>query len=165
VGEENDGDRRAALTRLLDHYGRLATEAIDLLYPYEADTGPRLPPWACAPALSDPAEAEALLSRALAVARAIGHHSGELSALLGLGDVRRSRARGLFDDFSRALGDRPRLAHACRAPAQDEPGRRHWRAALRILTALGVERTEDEEEHIRAHLDRLERAGSGSPTV
>ncbi|HEX4814153.1 MAG TPA: tetratricopeptide repeat protein [Nonomuraea sp.] len=40
---ESAATRRAAITRLLDHYTHAASTAVNLLYPYEADTRP-LPP-------------------------------------------------------------------------------------------------------------------------
>ncbi|WP_326636924.1 tetratricopeptide repeat protein [Nonomuraea fuscirosea] len=41
VAGEPEADRRAAMTRLLDHYGRAASAAMDLLYPYDPGTRPR----------------------------------------------------------------------------------------------------------------------------
>ncbi|MEV0389073.1 tetratricopeptide repeat protein [Nonomuraea sp. NPDC050643] len=41
--EETEADRRAALTRLLEHYCHATTTAMDQCYPYEADERPRLP--------------------------------------------------------------------------------------------------------------------------
>jgi tetratricopeptide (TPR) repeat protein/transcriptional regulator with XRE-family HTH domain len=130
--EEPEADRRAAMTRLLDHYSRAASAAMDLLYPDEADTRPRLPSGtgsmsdaSAATAWLDTelanllalaqyaaehdfpqhvqhlsatlhrplrgrgryAEAEALHARALSAARALGDRTGEMEALLELGEI------------------------------------------------------------------------------
>ncbi|WP_433438260.1 ATP-binding protein [Nonomuraea sp. CA-141351] len=43
VGEQAEPDRRAALDRLLNHYSRTVSAAMDRLYPFEAGTRPRHP--------------------------------------------------------------------------------------------------------------------------
>ncbi|MEU8362168.1 tetratricopeptide repeat protein [Nonomuraea sp. NPDC048882] len=43
VAGEPETDRRAAMTRLLDHYGRAASAAMDLLYPYDPAPPPPRP--------------------------------------------------------------------------------------------------------------------------
>ncbi len=42
--DDTESDRRAALIRLLDHYGHTASAAMDVAYPYERDRRPRVPP-------------------------------------------------------------------------------------------------------------------------
>ncbi|MEV0381491.1 tetratricopeptide repeat protein [Nonomuraea sp. NPDC050643] len=72
AGEEPEADRRAALTRLLDHYSRAASAAMDRLYPYEADTRPR-PPSGTA-SMPDVAAATAWLDAELANLLALAQH-------------------------------------------------------------------------------------------
>ncbi|MFI6817740.1 AfsR/SARP family transcriptional regulator [Nonomuraea sp. NPDC050328] len=138
AAEEPEPDRRAALTRLLDHYGQAASAAMDRLYPYEADLRPHpatdtipLPSEAAAIAWLEAelanllalaryaaehgfpshirhlsgtlhqclrtrgryAEAEALLTRALTAALAVSDRTGEMEALLGLGEIRHAQSR------------------------------------------------------------------------
>ncbi|MEV0382041.1 tetratricopeptide repeat protein [Nonomuraea sp. NPDC050643] len=74
AGEEPEADRRAALTRLLDHYCRAASAAMDELYPYEADLRPSLG-GAPAPAMTDAAGwLEAELANLLALAQYAAEH-------------------------------------------------------------------------------------------
>lgn len=142
--EESEDGRRAALTRLLDHYSRAASAAMDRLYPYEADTRPHPPAPPAAPPAAVPApdpataaawledeaatllalarhaaehgfpehvrhlaatlhrclvtrgryaEAETLQTRALAAARAAAGRTGEMEALLALGELHHRRDR------------------------------------------------------------------------
>ncbi|MEN3360604.1 MAG: hypothetical protein V7637_4586 [Mycobacteriales bacterium] len=66
AGEEPGPDRRAALTRLFDHYAYTASVAMDLLYRYDADQRPRWPrPDSPTPALHNPAQAGAWLDAEL----------------------------------------------------------------------------------------------------
>jgi DNA-binding SARP family transcriptional activator len=59
-------DRRAALTRQLDHYAQTATMAMDLLYPVESEQRPRIPsPGGAVPAIREPEEAGAWLDTEL----------------------------------------------------------------------------------------------------
>jgi len=66
AGAEPEPDRRAALTRLFDHYAHTASLAMDLAYRYDADQRPRWPrPDLPTPALRNPAEAGAWLDAEL----------------------------------------------------------------------------------------------------
>ncbi|MEV4011560.1 tetratricopeptide repeat protein [Nonomuraea angiospora] len=171
--EEPESNRRAASARLLNHYSRAASAAMDFLYPYEADMRPRLAPGEVAPpALADAAawleaelsnllslaqlaaehgfsehvrhlsatlhrclrtrgryaEAETLLERALSAARAAEYRTGELEALLGLGEIRQMQCRyeTALEDCSRAL------AIACAIG--------HRAGELRALNGIGMVR-------------------------
>ncbi|MFG6200161.1 ATP-binding protein [Nonomuraea sp. JJY05] len=173
AGEEPESDRRAASARLLNHYSRAASAAMDVLYPYEADMRPRLAPGEVAPpAVADAAawletelsnmlslaqlateqgfsehvrhlsatlhrclrtrgryvEAETLLEWALSAARAAEYRTGELEALLGLGEIRQMRCRyeAALEDSSRAL------AIACAIG--------HRAGELRALNGIGMVR-------------------------
>ncbi|MFI7126794.1 ATP-binding protein [Nonomuraea sp. NPDC050153] len=173
TGEEPEAARHAALARLLDHYNRAASTAMDLLYPYEADMRPRLmPDETSAPAVADAAawleaelsnllslaqlaaergfsehvrhlsatlhrclrtrgryaEAETLLERALSAARTAEYRTGELEALLGLGEIRQMQCRyeAALEDSSRAL------AIACAIG--------HRAGELRALNGIGMVR-------------------------
>ncbi|MEV0384715.1 tetratricopeptide repeat protein [Nonomuraea sp. NPDC050643] len=119
--EEPEAERRAALTRLLDHYGQAASAAMDRLYPYDADMRPHLP----ADTVSMPDEPsatawlEAELGNLLALAQhAAGHgfpeHIRHLSATLH----RCLRTRGRYAE-AEAL--HRRALSAARATA-DRPG-------------------------------------------
>ncbi|MFC4116614.1 ATP-binding protein [Nonomuraea zeae] len=156
--EEPEADRRAAMTRLLDHYSRAASTAMDVLYPYEAGTRP--PPPAGAGARPDAntatawldtelanllalaqhaaehdfprhvqhlsatlhrclrgrgryAEAETLHARALSAARATADRTGEMEALLELGEIRcvSSRYEAAIEDATNALKIARALGH------------------------------------------------------
>ncbi|MGH3388521.1 MAG: ATP-binding protein [Actinomadura sp.] len=74
---DSEADRRAALTRLLDHYAYAAAIAMDAVHAYETDQRPRPPePRTPVPDLGDPAAAEAWLDaelpNLLATARTAG---------------------------------------------------------------------------------------------
>ena len=59
---DTEGERSAALTRLLDHYLHAAAAAMDTLYPSERNRRPRIPvPASPVPVLADPALARAWL--------------------------------------------------------------------------------------------------------
>ncbi len=72
-----DGVRRAALDRLYDHYARVATAAMTLAYPYDADNLPVAPAVATpvAPALSDREQALAWLITELDNLLPAAHHA------------------------------------------------------------------------------------------
>ncbi|WP_181448720.1 ATP-binding protein [Nonomuraea aridisoli] len=171
AGQEPEAERHAAVTRLLDHYSRATTTAMDHLYPYEADMRPRLPPGdAPSPAPADAeewleaelpnllalaqyaaehghvrhirhlsatlhrclrirgrnAEAETLGTRALAAARTTADRTGEMEALLALGEIRhrQNRYETAIDDNLRALD----IARAIEHPSGE----------LRALNTLGL---------------------------
>ncbi|MGA6168342.1 ATP-binding protein [Amycolatopsis magusensis] len=72
--EEGESVRRAALNRLLEHYGRTASAVMDHLYPYEADMRPRLP-HATTETPEDPVEwLDAELPNLLPLARTAAEH-------------------------------------------------------------------------------------------
>ncbi|MFC5825943.1 ATP-binding protein [Nonomuraea insulae] len=73
--EEPESDRRAALTRLLDHYGQAASAAMDRLYPYDADMRPHLP--ADTVSMPDVPSATAWLDAELANLLALAQHAAE----------------------------------------------------------------------------------------
>ncbi|MHA6619805.1 ATP-binding protein [Pseudonocardia sp. DLS-67] len=120
--EEPEPDRRAALTRLFDHYRHGAAAAMDIAYPYERARRPDVPPSGSpAPTPADPAGAvgwlDAELPTLLAVARhAADHgwpeHVHHLAAILHVHVVGRGRyatAEALHDralTVARAVGDR-----------------------------------------------------------
>ncbi|WP_084959824.1 ATP-binding protein [Thermoactinospora rubra] len=73
IEEEPEADRRAALARLLDHYGQAASTAMDRLYPYEADTRPR----SGTGSMPDAAAAAAWLDAELANLLSLAQHAAE----------------------------------------------------------------------------------------
>ncbi|MFI7697905.1 ATP-binding protein [Nonomuraea sp. NPDC049480] len=75
AGQESESDRRAALTRLLDHYSQAASAAMDRLYPYEADTRPR-PPSGTA-SMPDTATATTWLDAELANLLSLARHAAD----------------------------------------------------------------------------------------
>lgn len=91
---DTEPDRRAALTRLFDHYRHTAAVAMDVAYPYERDRRPQVPPADTpTPALPDPVRATAWLDAELpnllaTAAYAAEHgwprHTLHLSAVLHL---------------------------------------------------------------------------------
>jgi tetratricopeptide (TPR) repeat protein len=122
AGAESEPLRRAALTRLFDHYRLTASVAMDVAYPYERERRPRITPADVpTPDLSDPDQATGWLDiehpNLLAAARhAAGHgwpeHALDLSVILH----RHLRTRGRYGDAevlhhqalttARAIGDR-----------------------------------------------------------
>ena len=90
--DESEPDRRAALTRLLDHYLRVTAAAMDTLYPAERLRRPQVdPPAASSPSVADPAQAGAWLDAErpnllATAAHAADHgwptHIGQLSHIL-----------------------------------------------------------------------------------
>ncbi|WP_165974711.1 AfsR/SARP family transcriptional regulator [Nonomuraea deserti] len=98
--EEPEPDRHAALTRLLDHYSHAASEAMDRLYPYEADMRPRLDRGR-APAMPDAADwLESELANLLSLARFAAEHGF------------RDHVRHLSATLHRCLRTRGRYAEA-----------------------------------------------------
>jgi DNA-binding SARP family transcriptional activator len=78
TAEEGENDRRAALTRLFDHYLHTAAAAMDSLFPAERHRRPRLsPPVSSAPPVTDPALAQEWLDRERAVLIAVARHAAE----------------------------------------------------------------------------------------
>ncbi|MEO3801173.1 tetratricopeptide repeat protein [Nonomuraea sp. B1E8] len=171
AGQEPEAERRASVTRLLDHYSRAATAAMDRLYPYEADMRPRLPPGdGPLPAMDDAEgwleaelpnllalaqhaaehgylhhirhlsatlhrclrirgrnpEAETLSTRALAAARTAADHTGEMEALIALGEIRHRQSR-----YETAIEDNVRALDIARATG-------HRSGELRALNSLGL---------------------------
>ncbi|MGP3934496.1 ATP-binding protein [Nonomuraea sp. KM88] len=107
--EEPADDRREALTRLLDHYCRAATAAMDHLYPYHADLRPSLP----TAAASDTAPAPGTVSMPDAGAWL----DAELANLLALAQQAarhglHRHVRHLSDTLHRGLRTRARFADA-----------------------------------------------------
>ena len=76
--DETEADRRAAVTRLLDHYPRTAAVAMDVAYPLERNRRPRLPPVRTpTPSFADPVRAAAWLSGELPNLVAVAKHAAE----------------------------------------------------------------------------------------
>ncbi|SEG95607.1 Predicted ATPase [Nonomuraea solani] len=73
--EESETERRAALTRLLDHYSQAASAAMDRLYPYEADMRPRPPSGIVS--MPDEAAATTWLEAELSNLLALAQHAAE----------------------------------------------------------------------------------------
>jgi len=74
--EDSPSARRAALTRLFDHYLATAAAAMDVLHPGEAHRRPRIPaPATCAPAVIDPDDARAWLDAERPTLVAVGAHA------------------------------------------------------------------------------------------
>lgn len=104
LDQDAEHERRAALTRLLDHYRHSATVAMDVAYPYERERRPDVPPADTpTPALPDPARAlgwlDVELPNLLAAAQHAADagwpaHTGHLSAILH----RHLRTRGRYHE-------------------------------------------------------------------
>ncbi|NUP64893.1 MAG: tetratricopeptide repeat protein [Nonomuraea sp.] len=169
--EEREDDRRAALSRLLDHYSGAASVTMDHLYPYEADIRPRLapnrfptPPMADAAAWLEEelpnllalaqhaaehgfpdhvrhlaatlhrclrtrglySQAVTLLGRALSAARAASDRTGEMEALLGLGEIRHAQS-----EYDAAVADTTQALAIARAID-------HRGGEVRGLNGLGI---------------------------
>jgi DNA-binding SARP family transcriptional activator/Flp pilus assembly protein TadD len=76
TAEESEDDRRAALTRLLDHCLHTAAAAMDSLFPAERHRRPRLPsPVSAVPPVTDPALAQEWLDRERSVLIAVAAHA------------------------------------------------------------------------------------------
>jgi tetratricopeptide (TPR) repeat protein len=76
--DEGDADRRAALTRLFDHYRRSAAVAMDVAYPYERDRRPGVPrSGTSTPAAADPAGAVAWLDTELPTLLAVARYAAD----------------------------------------------------------------------------------------
>ncbi len=131
---DTEDERRAALTRLFDHYLRSAASAMDTLYPFERDRRPAIPPSAApTPPVDDPADAQAFLDLERAtlvevVVHAASHgwpgHATRLAATL----FRYLYLGGHYPEATIAF------SHACRAARQS--GDQAAEAAA--LTGLGA---------------------------
>jgi tetratricopeptide (TPR) repeat protein len=121
--DEPEAGRRAALTRLFDHYRHSAAVAMDTAYPYERARRPDVPPSEVpAPGPADPAAAVAWLDTELPTLLAVARHAADhgwpghvhhLAAILHVHVVGRGRyatAEALHEQSlaaARATGDRP----------------------------------------------------------
>jgi len=75
--EDTDEDRRAAWTRLFDHYLHSAAIAMDVLHPTERHYRPRIPRSVTAPPVTDPAAARAWLDAERATLVTVTVYAGE----------------------------------------------------------------------------------------
>jgi tetratricopeptide (TPR) repeat protein/transcriptional regulator with XRE-family HTH domain len=123
TADVDDLDRRAALTRLFDHYRHSAAVAMDIAYPYERVRRPDVPRSDVpAPMLEDPAAAIAWLDTELPTLLAVTRHAADhgwpdhthhLAAIVHVHVVGRGRydtAEALHRQalaVARAAGDRP----------------------------------------------------------
>ncbi|MEU5878703.1 BTAD domain-containing putative transcriptional regulator [Spirillospora sp. NPDC047279] len=158
---EREEDRRAALSRLLDHYASTATAAIDALYPQEAPREPFTAPDDGAgepPSPADAAtwlrqgpfaEAHARYEQARVIARHAGDRVGELHALIGLAAIGHERGRrdraieqlGQALSIARDTGDRlGEMEALCGLGDIDHMRRRPERAAAHYEQALVIAR-------------------------
>ncbi|GIE94296.1 ATP-binding protein [Paractinoplanes rishiriensis] len=123
--QDRPADRRAALTRLFDHYLSTAAAAMDTLHPAEAYRRPRVPPAGSpAPDLSDPDDAVAWLDGERPTMLAVAGHdsaahavglSRVLSRYLGSGHNADAMAiHGHALEAARRIGDATAQAHALR---------------------------------------------------
>jgi DNA-binding SARP family transcriptional activator/Tfp pilus assembly protein PilF len=83
--DEGEPDRRAALTRLLDHHCHTVVMAMDAAHPYERERQPRVPPVSTTtPPMADPSQAtnwlDTELPNVLATARHAAHHGWPVHA-------------------------------------------------------------------------------------
>ncbi|MQA86647.1 MAG: tetratricopeptide repeat protein [Streptosporangiales bacterium] len=158
--EETESDRRAAVTRLLDHYVHTAATAMDALYPYEVDRWPHPPqPHTPTPVLADGRRAagwvDAELTNLLAAAEhAATHgwpaHTADLSAILH----RHLRTRAYYGhahslhtyalQTARNTGDRTgelialrSLGDVCRMQGRYQPAIDCYLQALQIARDIG----------------------------
>ncbi|GAA5131662.1 ATP-binding protein [Pseudonocardia adelaidensis] len=167
--DEPEPDRRAALTRLFDHYRHSAAVAMDTAYPYERARRPDVPPSGePAPVPTDPAAAAAWLDSelptVLAVVRQAADHGSpghvhHLAAILHVHVVGRGRyatAEALHEQalaVARATGDR-----AAEQRALADLGRTHLKqgrneeAADRYSLALALAR---DTGHVAVEMDAL----------
>jgi tetratricopeptide (TPR) repeat protein/transcriptional regulator with XRE-family HTH domain len=130
--DEPEPDRRAARTRLLDHYRHGVAAATGVAYPHENDDHPHVPPSGADPAPAEPDAATAWLDAELPALLAVFRHAADhgwpehahdLAAALHVHLISRGRYATAEDVHGRALA----LARA----AGDR------RAELRALTNLG----------------------------
>jgi DNA-binding SARP family transcriptional activator/tetratricopeptide (TPR) repeat protein len=78
AAQDSDQERRAALTRLFDHYLHTAAIAMDTLYPAEPHVRPRIhPPAISTPPLTDPAASRAWLDAERGTLVAVMAHTAE----------------------------------------------------------------------------------------
>lgn len=148
-------DKRAALTRLFDHYRHTATSAVDIAYPYGRERRPRVPVTTTPTQLfPDPARATGWLDDEMpnllaAAAYAAGHgwrqHTTNLSSILHP----HLRTRGRYADAealhehavetAREVGDRSSeldalacLGHVLLIQGRLEQAAQHYRTALDV---------------------------------
>jgi tetratricopeptide (TPR) repeat protein len=156
--DEDEPARRAALTRLLDHYRDTASAAMDSAYPYERDRRPGVRP-ATTPAVSDPTRAAAWLDTELSNMLAAARHVAGDNPAGQIRDLaanlhRHLRSRGRYRDAealhrcalatARAAGDRTseldaltRLADIKRLQGRHEQALQHFVHALDLARAAG----------------------------
>lgn len=78
IRDDSEPDRKAAITRLLDHYRHAASAAMDVAYPYERSRRPDVPPARTPiPTFPDPACAGAWIGRELSNLVAAAQHAAE----------------------------------------------------------------------------------------
>jgi len=78
IREDGEPDRRAAVTRLLDHYRHAASAAMDVAYPHERSRRPDVPRSSTAvPDFPDPVRAGAWIGRELSNLIAAAQHAAE----------------------------------------------------------------------------------------
>lgn len=124
-------DRSAALTRLMDHYRRVAAAAMDILVPHERDRRPKISedPCAAPAAFTDAAAAEAWLRAELtnviqavdATAPDLGQHASDLSLILYRHLEERGLRRAAFLLHRRAFA----AARSLDDPARQADAARH----------------------------------------
>jgi tetratricopeptide (TPR) repeat protein len=160
ASEQGEPGRRAAVSRLLDHYRHTATVAVDTVYPYDRDHRPRVPaPDTAVPDLPDQARAaewldvelpNLLATASYAAAHGWPGHTLHLSTTLR----RHLNIRGHYRDahtlhhqaltIARTLGDRTGELYALhglgevhRAQDRTEQATDHYQRALTIARTLG----------------------------
>lgn len=150
---DSQDDRRAALTRLFDHYLHTAAKAMDTLYPAEADRRPGVPaPHTVTPPVADAAAARAWLGAergsliAVAVNTATDDWPGYATRLAAI--LFRYLDAGAY--FADAF-----TVHSCARRAARQAGDRAAEAAA--LTNLGVAGMQLGQYHEAA--DQLSQAG------
>ncbi|MGH3680998.1 MAG: tetratricopeptide repeat protein [Natronosporangium sp.] len=157
LDQDAEHERRAALTRLLDHYRHSATVAMDVAYPYERERRPDVPPADTpTPALPDPARAlgwlDVELPNLLAAAQHAADagwpaHTGHLSAILH----RHLRTRGRYHEAEQ-LHHRALTATAGTVGEIDASNGLGWIYRLRGWHDLAI-------GHFAAALDRARAIG------
>jgi len=157
--EDTDADRRAALSRLLDHQLHAASTAVDLLFPHERHRRPRVPaPATPTPAFGTPAQARAWLDAEWPNLVAAGHaaehgwpgHTRNLDAVLYrylLTSAHYTEALDLHEHAlraARAAGDRAgegvaleHLGGTYRRLGRYEDALEHFRQALAVRREIG----------------------------
>jgi tetratricopeptide (TPR) repeat protein len=147
--EDSGSDRRAALTRLLDHYRYTAAAAMDLLVPYERDRRPHpVPPATPAVCLDDAGAAAEWLATELPNLLACAAHAAEHGWPTHVSDL--STILGYHLDTHARYADALNLhTHALHATHRDLA--RHA-TALRLLGVINVQ--VGRFEQARGHLER-----------